>query len=101
MTERELEIHYTFSQHDLEIINRHKRDHTYLGFSVQLCVLRYPRWSLSSVEPVPDYVIEYIAKQIDADPDSFSLYAKRGSTRHEHLEETRQVYGYQNFTASK
>lgn len=101
MTERELEIYYTFSQHDLEIINRHRRDHNRLGFAVQLCVLRYPGWSLSYVEPIPDYVIQYIAKQIDADPDSFSLYAKLDPTKHEHLEEIRQVYGYQNFTASK
>ena len=67
MTERELEIYYTFSQYDLEIINRHRRDHNRLGFAVQLCVLRYPGWSLSYVEPIPDLVIQYIAKQINAD----------------------------------
>ena len=101
MTERELEIYYTFSQYDLEIINRHRRDHNRLGFAVQLCVLRYPGWSLSYVEPIPDLVIQYIAKQINADPDSFSLYAKRDPTKHEHLEEIRQVFGYQNFSPSK
>jgi TnpA family transposase len=51
MTERELETYYTFSQFDLEIIKRHRRDHNRLGFAVQLCVLRYPGWSLSDVEP--------------------------------------------------
>ncbi|WP_264806715.1 Tn3 family transposase [Cytobacillus sp. NCCP-133] len=101
MTERELETYYTFSQFDLEIIKRHRRDHNRLGFAVQLCVLRYPGWSLSDVEPIPDYVIQYIARQIDANPDSFSLYAKRDPTKHEHMEEIRQVYGYQNFSASK
>src|SRR5690625_1238709 len=101
MTERELEIYYTFSQYDLEIINRHRRDHNRLGFAVQLCVLRYPGWSLSYVEPIPDLVIQYIAKHINADPDSFSLYAKRDPTKHENLEEIRQVFGYQNFSPSK
>lgn len=100
LNERELEIYYTFSEHDLDIIKRHRRDHNRLGFAVQLCVLRYPGWSLSDVEPIPTYVIEYIAKQIEADPDSFSLYAQREPTKHEHLEEIRQVYGYQNFSAS-
>ncbi|WP_458413360.1 Tn3 family transposase [Schinkia sp. CFF1] len=101
MTERELETYYTFSQYDLEIIKRHRRDHNRLGFAVQLCVLRYPGWSLSDVEPIPEYVIQYIARQIDANPDSFSLYAQRDPTKHEHMEEIRQEYGYQNFSASK
>lgn len=101
MTERELETYYTFSQFDLEIIKRHRRDHNRLGFAAQLCVLRYPGWSLSDVEPIPEYVIQYIARQIDANPDSFSLYAQRDPTKHEHMEEIRQVYGYQNFSASK
>lgn len=99
--DRELEIYYTFSQLDLENIKRHRRDHNRLGFAVQLCVLRYPGWSLSDVEPIPDFVIKYIAKQIDANPDSFSLYAQRDPTKHEHMEEIRQVYGYQNFSTSK
>lgn len=62
MTERELEIYYTFSQYDLEVIKRHRRDHNRLGFAVQLCVFRYPGWSLTDVEPIPDYVMQYIAK---------------------------------------
>ncbi len=97
MSESELETYYTFSQYDLEIIKRHRRDHNRLGFAVQLCVLRYPGWSLSDVGPIPDYIIEYIASQIDVNPNSFSLYAQREPTKHEHMEEIRQVYGYQNF----
>lgn len=61
MTERELETYYTFSQFNLEIIKRHRRDHNRLGFAVQLCVLRYLGWSLSDVEPILDYVIQYIS----------------------------------------
>jgi TnpA family transposase len=100
MSIQELEAYYTFSQFDMEIIKRHRRDHNRLGFAVQLCVLRYPGWSLTDVEPIPDYVIQYIAKQINANPDSFSLYAQRAPTKHEHMEEIRQVYGYQNFSVS-
>lgn len=71
-----------------------------MGFAVQLCVLSYPGWSLTDVEPIPDYVIQYIAKQINANSNSFSLYAQRDPTKHEHMEEIRQVYGYQNFSVS-
>lgn len=98
MSESELETYYTFSQYDLEIIKRHRRDHNRLGFAVQLCVLRYLGWSLSDVGPIPDYIIEYIARQINVNPNSFSLYAQREPTKHEHMEEIRQVYGYQNFS---
>nr|WP_231618420.1 DUF4158 domain-containing protein [Fictibacillus sp. 23RED33] len=85
MSEGELETYYTFSQYDLEIIKRHRRDHNRLGFAVQLCVLRYPGWSLSDVGPIPDYIIEYIARQINVNPNSFSLYAQREPTKHEHM----------------
>ncbi|GGA43363.1 hypothetical protein GCM10011384_36430 [Psychrobacillus lasiicapitis] len=66
MSESELETYYTFSQYDLEIIKRHRRDHNRLGFAIQLCVLSYPGWSLSDVGLIPDYIIEYIARQINA-----------------------------------
>ncbi|MGD6974459.1 DUF4158 domain-containing protein [Bacillus altitudinis] len=30
-------------------MKRHRRDHNRLGFAIQICVLRYPGWSLSDV----------------------------------------------------
>jgi TnpA family transposase len=72
-----LATYYTFSQFDPEIIKRHRRDHNRLGFTVQLCVLRYPGWSLSDIEPIPNYVIQYISRQLNANPVSFSLYTQR------------------------
>ena len=40
--EWELELYYTFSNYDMECINKHRRDYNKLGFAVQLCLLRYP-----------------------------------------------------------
>lgn len=97
-SEWELGTYYTFSQHDLEIINNHRRDHNRLGFAVQLAVLRYPGWPLSDLKVIPDTVLSYIAKQINVNPDVFSLYALREQTRREHIEEIRQEYNYHNFT---
>lgn len=76
----EMATYYSFSQHDIKIINSHRRDHNKLGFAVQLSVLRYPGWSLSDMETIPYNVLEYIAKQINVNPDDFSLYAKRDTT---------------------
>lgn len=94
----DLGTYYTFSQHDLDIINKHRREHNRLGFAVQLAILRYPGWSLSDLKHIPDSVISYIAKQVGVAPDVFPLYAQREPTRREHMEEIRQTYGYRNFT---
>lgn len=94
----DLGTYYTFSQHDLDIINNHRRDHNRLGFAVQLAVLRFPGWSLSDLKMIPDSVLSYIAKQVGVEPDVFPLYAQREPTRREHMEEIRQAYGYRNFT---
>jgi hypothetical protein len=97
----DLGTYYTFSQHDLDIINNHRRDHNRLGFAVQLAVLRFPGWSLSELKMIPDSVLIYIAKQVGIEPDVFPLYAHREPTRREYMEEIRQAYGYRNFTLRK
>ncbi len=94
----DLGTYYTFSQHDLDIINNHRRDHNRLGFAVQLAVLRFPSWSLTDIKAIPETVLCYIANQVGVDPDVFPLYAQREPTRREHMEEIRQAYGYRNFT---
>lgn len=94
----DLGTYYTFSQHDLDIINNHRRDHNRLGFAVQLAVLRFPGWSLTDVKTIPETVLRYIANQVGVNPDVFPLYAQREPTRREHMEEIRQAYGYRNFT---
>lgn len=99
--EWELGTHFTFTQHDLEIIQQRRRDYNRLGFAVQLCVLRYLGWTLSDIKEVPVQVLRYIAKQINADVDSFSAYGEREATKYEHLEEIRKEYGYQTFTLSE
>lgn len=99
--EWELGTYFTFTQHDLEIIQQRRRNHNRLGFAVQLCVLRYLGWTLSDLKEVPVQVLRYIAKQINADVESFASYGEREATKYEHLEEIRKEYGYQTFTLSE
>ncbi|MED1949760.1 Tn3 family transposase [Brevibacillus centrosporus] len=98
ITEYELGSYYTLSPHDVEVIKRHRRDHNKLGFALQLCLLRYPGWTLSDVHHIPDCVLNYIAKQLNIDAQEISLYAGREQTKHEHLDEIRREYGFRNFT---
>jgi TnpA family transposase len=96
--EWELELYYTFSNYDMECINKHRRDYNKLGFAVQLCLLRYPGWTLSEIGEIPPKLLIYIAKQLDIDSEKFYLYGRRENTIWEHLKEIRKLYNYTNFT---
>ncbi len=97
LSEEEIAAYYTLSRSDIDIINRHRRDHNRLGFALQLCVLRHPGWSLSIVKEIPQKILDYIAKQIDVDPDIYKLYRQREATVQEHMDEIRQEYAYKVF----
>ncbi|USK32093.1 DUF4158 domain-containing protein [Bacillus sp. F19] len=101
ISEQELGRNFTLSDFDLELIKNRRRDYNRLGFAIQLCVLRFPGWSLNDVEPIPRKVLQHVARQLNVDPDSFDLYSSREATRYEHLEEIRKVYGFRNFSSSK
>lgn len=98
LSEWELAAYYSFTEHDLEVINRHRRNHNRLGFAVLLCTLRYPGWPLGNIKEIPASVLCFIARQINVDPEVMSLYAQRDPTRREHIEEIRREYGYRNFS---
>ncbi len=93
-----LGTYYTFSKRDLEIINKRRREENRLGFAVQLAVLRYPGWPYTHIKNIPDSVIHYISKQINATPPSLSLYPQRENTLWDHLKEIRSEYDFVTFT---
>jgi len=99
LTEWDLVTFYTFSQHDLDLIFRHRRDYNRLGFAVQLALVRYPGWALSEYKDIPKSVINYIAQQLQLPPESFVDYAQRENTLWEHLGEIREEYRYSNFSS--
>lgn len=98
ISEYEIGKHYTFSPYDIDIINKHRREYNRLGFAVQLALLRYPGWPLSSIYNIPESVLSYIAEQIQVSPKQLELYAQRENTRLEHSQEIREVYGYRYYT---
>ncbi len=101
LSEWELGTYFTFTQRDLEIIRRRRRDYNRLGFAVQLCVLRYLGRTLSDIKEVPIQVLRYIAKQINIDVAAFASYSEREATKYEHLDEIRKEYEYQIFALSE
>ncbi len=93
----EIVKYYTFSDRDIEIINRHRREYNRFGFALQFCCLRNPGWSLVNTEDIPNSVLSYIAEQIQVDPKELEQYAQRENTRSEHLQELREIFGFRNY----
>jgi TnpA family transposase len=60
--------HYVLGAADLAIVRARRRSSNRLGFSVQLCVLRYPGRVLESTEVPPEPMLAFVARQIGADP---------------------------------
>jgi TnpA family transposase len=77
--------HYTLSPSDRLEIEVRRRKHNQLGFAVQLCMMRHPGRALMVHEIPPRAMLNYIAEQLDADPESFRSYARREETRREHI----------------
>ena len=99
MGEREIARYYTLSDKDLQIIRQHRRDHNRLGFSIQLCHLRFPGWPLrAGVAPSPQ-LLAYVARQLNVSPELMHEYSRdRDTTRREHLLELQRDFGFQTFT---
>ena len=89
--------HYTLAEDDLEHIRQRRRPHNRLGFTLQLCALRYPGRLLAPGEVIPNEVLRFLAAQLDLQAEDLLPYASREETRVEHLEILRGVYGYRNF----
>jgi TnpA family transposase len=81
--------YYSFNESDLSLIRQRRGDANRLGFAVQLCLLRYPGYALGSDTALPEPVIQWVAKQVQADPASWAKYGERDVTRREHAQELR------------
>jgi len=81
--------YYTFNESDLSLIRQRRGDANRLGFAVQLCLLRYPGYALGADSELSEPVILWVAKQVQADPASWTKYGERDVTRREHAQELR------------
>jgi TnpA family transposase len=94
----ELLKHYTLSDEDLGHIRQRRRPHNKFGFALQLCVLRYPGRALAPGEIIPMEVLEFIGAQLGLRGEELIDYAAREETRHEHLAQLRDIYGFRSFS---
>ncbi len=98
----DLILHYSFTESDLSMIRQRRGDANRIGFAVQLCLLRYPGYALAGDMPVPNPVIQWIARQVQSDAATWQQYGARDETRREHFQEIRaylslSVFGLADF----
>ena len=93
-----LHEHYTLDDFDLEQIKQRRRRPNKMGFALQLCALRYPGRLLAPSEIIPIEVLEFLGNQIGIAACDLAGYAAREETRHNHLAQLRDLYGFKSFT---
>jgi TnpA family transposase len=91
------EMYYTLNDFDINMILQQRKDFNRIGFALQLCCLRYPRWTLTKISDIPNTVIYYVANQINADTKDIQNYGLQEKTRLEHLQKLREIYGFRFF----
>jgi TnpA family transposase len=89
--------YYTLNDFDIKAIQVQRKDYNRIGFALQLCCLRYPGWSLTNIDNIPEPVIHYVANQINANAKDIQQYGFREKTRLEHLQKLRDLYGFRFF----
>ena len=93
---------YTFSDHDLTLIRQQRGEINRLGYAVVLAYLRYPGTRWTPDVDLPDYLLNYIAEQLDILPDRLQSYGHaREKTRREHIRRIQEQFGYQSFSSDQ
>src|SRR5215211_4836459 len=90
-TEADLALHWTLSPADHAAIQGRRGDHNRLGFTLQLCALRYPGRLLRPGETIPHPALNHLARQLNVDPGALAAYAARFQTRYEQLADLRRL----------
>lgn len=99
LSDWQLGAYFTFTQHDIDIIQRYRRDYKPTRIcSTSMCATvfgrRYP-----DVKIIPESILQYVAKQIKADPKEYNRYSQREAAKYKQLEEERFVKNRMSFTS--
>ena len=72
--EDELIRHYTFTEPDLSLIRQRRGEVNRLGFSVQLCYLRFPSIVLGTDQSPSPALLTFAADQLRVSPEAWNEY---------------------------
>jgi len=92
--------YYTLNEHDLSVINLHRGKANRLGFTIQLCYMRYPGIILGFGEEPFRPLLDMVARQLGIETDHWKDYGQREQTRREHLVELKSIFSFISFGPS-
>lgn len=88
-----------FSEHDLALINAHRKPASRFGFAVLLCYLKNVGFAPDKKTPPSDALLKHIANRLKLADGLWSSYINgRETTRREHLTELNRYLGVKAFT---
>ena len=94
---------FTFSHTDNLLISDLRRNHNRLGFSLQLCAVRYLGFCPENLSEIPIPILKYVANQINV-PASIELlktYGDREQTRTDHLTKILDYLGFRKASSEE
>src|SRR4051794_41669407 len=93
-TEADLALHWTLSPADHAAIQGRRGDHNRLGFTLQLCALRYPGRLLRSGETIPPPALNHLARPLNVDPRALAAHPSPRQTRYPPLAALRRLFRF-------
>jgi TnpA family transposase len=87
-------IYFTLNDSDLAQLPSKSGGYNRLGYALQLCTLRFLGYCPNDFSSVPTIVIDYLAGQIQVNPQEIEMYGRRDQTRTEHLQKIIVYLGF-------
>lgn len=91
--------HYILSHEDLALIKSRHGLNNRLGFTIQLCALRYPGRYLSSKDTLSHEFLSFVGAQIGLAEEEIVDFTYKPVTRYEHLKILQKSYDFRPFHA--
>ena len=91
---------FALSASDKAEIRKQRGDHNRLGYSIQLCALRYLGFAPDDLKSIPWEALSYIALQIDVDPEALHSYGNRIHTRTDHFNQVQKYLGFRKASSN-
>lgn len=97
-TSAQLSRYFYLDDGDRQEIAVRRGDYNRLGYSIQLCTVRFLGTFLPEPTAVPRVVIAHLAKQLAIEePSCLARYRERVETHHAHATEIQRRHGYRDF----
>jgi TnpA family transposase len=100
ISDKDLVLFFALSASDKAQSRKQRGDHNQLGYSIQLCALRYLGFAPDDLKSIPWEALSYIALQIDVDPEALHSYGNRIHTRTDHFNQVQKYLGFRKASSN-